>query len=481
MKEYNVLKDFYDICTMKVGGHTPRENYLRLHSIRQFRGVARTIMTAARKIKFAKKCDDALVQELVLNREYWLKRDANKRFKELTGIETPLAEVIDKAANTKGVKSVRFNNWQRIAQLAQKTYKNGLFAVADLDKLVKMHEILQKEKSEQVSDTMRQRFADIKADAAVQYEGPDLDAKYLTRAAHGTLSSLWSTYSTLKSKVVGDVDCTDIDSKIKKLQEFGTFTLLSPGDRSVCKIDKYKQTSFKVKHELKSYTIRAYKGRYIDAAVKAIEQGEEVGDEFMAKLKEVDEYVHELDSGMHRSYAHAEGRALVTPELKAKVEELYGRLQTVKQDPLFIAAEERKERYNSLPDHKRKMAANVLIGRISRTIDDSMWKVINGTVGGYLDGYRHLVRKKNYEAKRPLKWADFTVKRFLGNGSSPNDGYRLADGSVREYKVHLQIKENLEKDLAGKPEELAECKERIERFEADVNKIMAELYQTTKL
>ncbi len=511
--DYLALKNFEKRSNM--GRRTERENYLRMFSIREFRDIAPTIIEVGRKVRYARrkyeKTGDEVLKSAIIRQKYFLREDVEEGFEALTGIEENPAKVIDMIVNAQCVKNKAFQKFQGSqAESLREAYDNGLFAKKNLRHLVNNFGRMQKEEVVELDEKTKERLAKIREYSDSEFvditytgkvekrlEGIEVrDKVYVPKRFIGIINKVYNDlervldYSGLKK-----VDQKEFAKTKARLAEKGRVLYVGEKDNRLverrCDVKGMKATTrtvtpvrFWIKD--KGYEIKADYVDSIEKAVKDIEAGAEVDEEFLKKFDSLN--VRDLrlvgekgsfDSHNLRWRRKEYDRIVLSEGLKERIESVYEKIQGFKENPMYQSAEKRREIWEKEQPNRRWMLSQKLKGEIYKEIvekDVGLQKMIGGLAGGWLE-YGRLKRTHSYSSKNPHKF-DLTFSRFMSDGQNLRSN-RLANGDVVEFRVHKNIKGYLEQDLKAKnidQGQYDECQRRINQFEQDVNGLLLEKY-----
>jgi len=360
--EYNLAKRFFKRSS--IGRGTERENYLRMHSIRQFREIAPQIAVVGRKIRYARRIYDGTgdeeLKDNALRQEYFSKEELEDRFEALTGIQEDPDKVIDIIVNSGFVDSKSFLKFQGDhGQIIGEMYANGLLAKRYLNKTGKSKECVLKRQYNNIRFCVKEVDAETKEKLEkiaewtglpfVEYSGPfSADRiraiKYVSRKGISTINKL---YLDIK-KVLGEIGLEESDSKRFKenkaeLESRGRVLYLSEGEYSsllseaIYDIKNMKVTpapSYLQRDKKREYEVSAYNVKGIEEAVKNINSGIEVNKSFLRKLEAISNAdLRAMGSDKYCSLLHLRqgnyDRVIISRAMKQEVEELYAKIRKI--------------------------------------------------------------------------------------------------------------------------------------------------------
>ncbi|MBW2966564.1 hypothetical protein KY342_05660 [Candidatus Woesearchaeota archaeon] len=520
--DYLALKSFEK--RSKMGRRTERENYLRMFSIRGFRDIAPIIIEIGRKVRYARrkfaKTEDELLKGAIIKQKYFLREHLEESFQTLTGIEESPTKVIDMIVNAQGVENEAFQKFQKShAETLREAYDNGLLAIKYLNHLARNFERLQKEEVVELDEKTIERLAKIeeysKSDFInIKYiEGkPEerlkevevRDKMYVPKRFFGVINRVYNDLErVLKHTKLEEKDFAQIKKNKAKLEAKGKVLYVEDdggrlkdttysSDMGVTpeSIEKAEYMRKRIKlsfvRKRKGYKIRAVNVERIEKAVKDIEAGVEVDEEFLKRLNSlnignlrlIDEKRFDIPSNLGYGKKYFD-RVVFSKGLKERIDNIYDKIQKYKDNPLYATAEKRRETWEKEYSGSRWQLSRDLREEIYNKIvkdDKELQMLINGLVGGWLN-HGILKRTHSYRSRNLYKF-DLTFSRFMSNGEKLRSD-RLASGDDVEFKVHENIYRNFDQDLKASNIDQGQYEEglkRIKKFEQDVNNLLLEKY-----
>lgn len=497
--DYNTVRRFLERSAM--GYHrSERENYLRMFSIRQFRGILPAIVSIGRKIK-------ADVKE-----ECMLRESFDGQFAELTGIGSnddnashhDPATVIDMLANTayvenKNLASFQENHAQRIAAM----YEAGLVATRDTKKTGKSRQtvferyftLLQREKPAEISEETRKKLDELLEFMQNPFVIPSYDfekagkARFITENARTAIDSAHRFMSLVAPKLDhAEEDLVDFEKNRELCDKAGKSVIVWTDHKRLC-TEALSYSSQRQGAIHFSY----YDPKQVKATAEKLEGAIEADEDLDAKCRALGEYrskeiIGEEYEGQYFSYfmgLNKSYKIFLTQEAKARVESLHKILAEYDaMDDVQKSAFNRRRRWKGYDAETKRRKADTLEKHVfERLVGDrkDIWEMINGTVGGYLKGPRgrkELVRFGNYEPRKPeQRFVQMTFSRFMSDGTRFADWTGLASGRQDEFSVDFRIKKYLLKDRQEGIINMTEYDSyaaALDSFEQDVNRIVHE-------
>lgn len=507
---------------------TQRENYLRMFSIKEFKEIAPEVIKIGRKLRYANRQYQETGSELLklglLRQKYILNEDLEDKFTKLTGIEENYEIVIDMLLNAQCVGNKAFRKFQEDdSKSFKEAYDNGLFASKNLNKLARNYERLQKEEVVELDDKTKERlakivkyskseFVNVKYEGKVEknLEGIEVrDKTYVPKKFISVINRIYNSIDlVLDHTKLEERDLDNLRENKAKLKEKGNVLYVQEEDGKLkdstyysnmrvnahsIRTSRFLQKGWRHRDIPKGdegYKVSAVDAERIEEAVKNIESGVEVDEEFLKKfdslnrrdLRAIGEKGFELPYNLRYSRNKFD-RVIFSEGLKERIESIYEKVQNYQETPLAQAARRREEEWNKIKDSRERDVFSrkfreMIYDRIVKD-DDELQKIIEGVAGGFLK-YGSLSRNQNYDSKRRYRF-DLTFSRFMGDGVNFM-GDRLASGNQVEFKVHDRVYNNLEQDFKDKKldaQQYEQGKQKLEKFEKDVNKLLLEYKQKT--
>jgi hypothetical protein len=490
--EYLACRNFFRRSQM--GRGSDRSNYLRMHTIEEFRNAAPVIAAVGRKVRYAKEKTEAgeKLDEKLMKRDYFLAEDLEQMFRKMSGIDEDLGKVIDMIVNAQLVGSKAFNKFQQEhGHLLKAMYDNGLVAKEYMKgSLKKMYNMLRKEKVREL-DQMSIRMLSAIIDAGnVHYEGPSLkqlrNAKYISQRGFEFVGRMAYEFERIRKRAE---DCGMPD--LRKLRQPVTIYssdadfFCSRRDIGIERFRVYPYDTYKPRKSAIKYALYGWNAKAAAEAVDKINAAVEVDNEWQHKLDELcsGDNLRLLEVKKHVPYPYGrkQGKAYATPEFKKEVESLYEKLQQFRASVYYAPLIKKREQWSRLSQHEKDAKAAELLDRILHDVvggNAEYWEIINGIAGGYLKQGWHakvLERSKRYVPAKAGK-ADLTFRRFMEDGTRISDGRELASGAAL-FSVNDVLKSYLKDDVASgviNKQKYNEYLLRIGRFEKAVNDYLSE-------
>ncbi|MBD3249071.1 hypothetical protein GF336_03425 [Candidatus Woesearchaeota archaeon] len=491
-REYLDVKDFFH--RSKVGRGTERENYLRMFSIREFKNIAPKIVTIARKIRLAKKTDEKELRKDYLNQEYSLKEDVDLR--AMAGAEETPEEIIGMLSSTLAENKNFLNFQENHGKTIAKMYDNGLIARSYLKKtgkekkssIKRYYDLLKKENVKKMDNKTLAKLDNIIEMSQEKYM-ISMDDEGLRKAEYASESMIKKiNYVNMclegLSQYIDKDAVSGFEANLQAFKDRGEVIYLKEGSDEIVDEKLYNLDEMKVGYG----TLRAYSPGRLKESVESIENGVKADGSFLEKLLEVNDkdslkLIGEEKERGKLNLLKDENKIYVSRDLKDKIEGLYEKLQRFKDmSDIELSAEARKRKFDK-SDNKKDLVKRFGEDIYSNFRDDSgLWKVINGTVGGYLSGpkgNKELKRIPKYSSEKPNRYEELTFKRFMGDGTKTIRWDGLAKGDNVEFSVNSKIKDYLKEDKEkGKitDDEYDLFNEKIKSFEENVNRYIIEKY-----
>ena len=348
-KEYNVCKRFLEKSRMG-RKRTERENYLRMHSIREFREIAPVIVSVGRKLRYARRkfeeTGDEWLKHDVIKQEYMLKEEFEENFEELTGIEDDPGDVIDMLANAKFMHNNNFQRFQKEhGETLAEMYKNGLIAKKYLkptgenrkSAIERYHNIAQEEGVRKVDEKTRERIEKINEYSKLPYVKHANTSKTegLTWMSGMGFNFIYNLHRNFED-ILESADYQKIDEeKFKEdkrfLEKQGRVSYFDAGERQFAKQETYDIDWMTKSRGKNGAGVVIYDVKRIAQAVQDINEGVEADEILINKLNEVAGRDNLIRLGMRDAYYPLyfpkDQKVIVSKALKEKTESLYEKLR----------------------------------------------------------------------------------------------------------------------------------------------------------